>query len=60
MNRAKYNERPTEVYIKVLRKEEASARALVAIRRTSPIYKAALWMGPENLGALHERESSNY
>ena len=28
MDKAKHNERPTEVYVQVLRKEEASAQAL--------------------------------
>ena len=28
MHKAQHNERPTEVYVQVLRKEEASARAL--------------------------------
>ena len=32
MDKAKHNERPTEVYVRVLRKEEASARALGAVR----------------------------
>ena len=31
MDKAKHNEQPTEVYVQVLRKEEASARALGAI-----------------------------
>lgn len=31
MDKAKHNERPTEVYVQVLRKEEASAQALGAI-----------------------------
>ena len=31
MDKAKHNERPTEVYVWVLRKEEASAQALGAV-----------------------------
>ena len=56
MDKAKHNERPTDIVLTGTLREEASAQALGAIRRTSPIYKASLWMGPENLGDSHERE----